>query len=70
MCADRVYDEDFFAAAADRGFYVFTSPCQAAAARGPRSVPVILTHVGVRPGSDHAGAAPTCLSVGQFLVSG
>ncbi len=39
MCADRVYDEDFFAAAADRGFYVFTSPCQAAAARGQAASP-------------------------------
>ncbi len=32
MFADRVYDQDFFAAMADRGFYVFTSsPCHAAA---------------------------------------
>lgn len=32
MFADRVYDQDFFAAMADRGFYVFTSsPCQTAA---------------------------------------
>lgn len=32
MFADRVYDQDFFAAMADRGFYVFTSsPCRAAA---------------------------------------
>ncbi len=32
MLADRVYDQDFFAAMADRGFYVFTSsPCPAAA---------------------------------------
>jgi hypothetical protein len=25
MCADGVYDRDFFAAMADRGFYIFTS---------------------------------------------
>ncbi len=28
MFADRVYDQDFFAAMADRGFYVFTSSPQ------------------------------------------
>ena len=33
MFADRVYDHDFFAAMADRGFYVFTSPSRSTAAR-------------------------------------
>ena len=46
MSADGVYDDDFFAALADRGFYVFTSgpiaaKPQAFAARS--SAPVLST---------------------------
>ena len=39
MCADRVYDEEFFAAVADRGFYVFTSPRQARLQEGHAASP-------------------------------
>ncbi len=38
MFADRAYDEEFFAAMADRGFYVFTSPPCHEAARPTESV--------------------------------
>ena len=58
MSADGVYDDDFFAALADRGFYVFTSgpiaaaKPQAFAARS--SAPVLSTGEPSAEASDNA----------------
>ena len=45
MFPDRVYDQNFLAAMADRGFYVFTSPSRFATARlmGPHSARMLLS---------------------------
>jgi hypothetical protein len=58
MFADRVYDQDFLAAMADRGFYVFTSPpCHAAAPATPPE-PVAPGHLPSPCGQDVAQSAP------------
>jgi len=58
MFADRVYDQDFFAAMADRGFYVFTSPPCPAAAPAKRPEPVAPGPLPNTCGQDVVQSAP------------
>ena len=59
MFADRVYEQNFLAAMADRGFYVFTSPVPSAAARliEPRSARMLLSELN-RADAEPPPAAP------------
>jgi len=59
MFPDRVYDQNFLAAMADRGFYVFTSPGRSAAAKlmEPRSARMLLSEAN-RADAESTPAAP------------
>lgn len=58
MFADRVYDQDFFAAMADRGFYVFTSPACHTAVPVKRPEPVAPGPLSNQCGQDVVQSAP------------
>lgn len=58
MFADRVYDQDFLAAMADRGFYVFTSPACHAAVPMKRPEPVAPDPLPNQCGQDVVQSAP------------
>ena len=57
MFAHRVYDQDFLAAMADRGYYVFTSPRRSAAAR--LMEPGVLLTESSRAGDETLPVAPS-----------